>query len=507
MAETLVTGYQVLPVTAIRESAVNPRTVFDGAALSELADSILEHGVMVPLLVRPVNGHFELVDGARRYRAAQLAGLDQVPVVVEARESDGAREAALVANLQRADVAPLDEARAFHALLPIPVTVGLVSELARRIGKAPRYVWDRLKLLDLVPVAQQLLEAGRITVPHATVLARLTAEQQERAIREGLFEHEAALSLLDDDQVDDFDEFDDEAPLKVAQFIGRKARSVRELEAWVARNVRFDVAAAAVAAPLDFGPVAERVGEATAQPGRGKKVVHVTYDSYVQPEAKTDGERTYCRQSWKRADGHDEDSPTCESSVLGVIVVGPGYGQAFPVCIDKACGVHWAAEQRERAKRLASDGSGPETTKQAKAREEQDRKWKDQQEREERQRAEWKKAQPALLKAAVAAVQKAKPLTLAPMLLARIWAADRKALEQLLGAPKTGDDVVRFLALRECQTLIDSTDSGPRDFPAIAKALGVDVKAIVKAANEPAAPAAKKGSAKAAKNRKNGARA
>jgi ParB/RepB/Spo0J family partition protein len=495
------TGYQMVPVTQIRESAANPRTHFDQAALAELTESIRAHGVMVPLLVRPVDDHYELVDGARRLRAAIAAGLSDVPVVNAAREDAEAREAALVANLQRADVPPLDEARAFFAM---HVAAGLtatdlvfVQHLAKQVGKTPKYVWDRLQLLDLVPIAQQLLEAGRLTIPHVTLLARLSAEQQERAIREGLFEHEAALSLLEDDGLGDFEDLDDTGmALRVSQFAGRKARTARELEAWIARNIRFNVHQAATASPLDFGAVAERVGEATAQPGRGKKVVYVTYDHFVQPEAKADGERTYCQASWRRADGRDDSSPTCDRSILGLVVVGPCYGETFPVCIDKNCDAHWLKERRQRekvAKQMETQAASGD-----KRRESEEAKFKSRQEREQRERETWLAAAPALLEATSKAIATAKPLDLAVFLLERHPRDHQAAAEKHLGASKTAETALRHLVFIELAGYTRNTWSGPREFPRIAKAFGIDVPSILKAQAAPSEPAAPKAAKKRA---------
>jgi hypothetical protein len=273
---------------------------------------------------------------------------------------------------------------------------------------------------------------------------------------------------------------------------------VRELEAWIARNIRFDVHVAAAAAPLGFGETRIRVLEAEEASGRGKKVVYVTHEFHVQPEAKGE-ERTFCHGSWKRADQHDEDSPGCDRSVLGVVVVGPGYGQAFPVCVNKDCDIHWADEKREKARREKLAGNG-DARRENEVRVDLERSREQQREREEKQRAEWMKAVPAITEACVVAVKRAKPMTLASAVLADIWRDAAKTLDRLLGAPKTAEDLVRRLALHHYLDTVNSSYNGPSEFPKMATPLGIDVAAIVKAANQPkaeAGPAAKKAGRKA----------
>jgi ParB/RepB/Spo0J family partition protein len=485
-------------VDQLEESPDNPRTSFDARALEELAAAIREHGVLNPIIVRHAgdNGRLVIIDGARRFRAAQLAGLTEVPVT----EQDGATRGlalALVANLQRADIHPLDEAKGFSALIghwlfdrPEAVKLEAVAAVAEQLGKTKGYVWDRLKLLDLVPDAQRALHANRITLPHATVLARLLPAQQERVIDPeagGLFTHETMLSFGEKEEDGDDNELPD-GTLR-DPWIGLKAVSVRELESWIAKHVRFDPHVAAAAAPFDFGPVAEWVAERAAEPGRGKKVVAITYDTYVMPEAKAD-ERTYCASSWKRADGSDEDGPPCERAVLGVVVVGSSWGKAFPVCVHKDCDIHWKKERQERERFAKQREKGESQAAGALRRDDEDRGWKEQRAREDRERAAWDKATPALVMAAAAAIAKAKPMTLAPMLVAQSAREGHgKEAEKLLGAPKTTDALVKHQALALCLLQIHDAYWGRRELQKTVKGLDLDVAAIV-AANGGDAPAA-----------------
>ncbi len=392
-----------LPLEALRPAPWNPRGLVAEATLAELVESIRVQGILTPLLVRrvlpddhevgaspdPSEPRFEIVAGHRRYQAARLARLATVPVVVRDLDDDQAREVAIIENLQREDIRPLDEARSFQALLRAETSP---ASIAARVGKPERYVWDRIRLLQLAPEAQALLETDRITVQHAIVLSKLTAADQARLLDpevrdgRGLFEREDSL----------LDEADDREP---GPWDGVKAVSVRELVRNIARYVRFNVQHAAAAAPLDFGPVAERVAIAEAQPGRKRKVVSITRDSFVQQDARdADGDRTYCVSSWKRADGQDGGA-VCEASVLGVVVVGPGQGECFEVCVNKACDTHWKVERlrREKAQRHA-----PATA----SRESAQDQWKREQARQERDRQIWAIVQPQVTQAIVAATAK-----------------------------------------------------------------------------------------------------
>ena len=381
---------QMMPLAQLQPAEWNPRGELVDADLSELVASVQVHGVLTPLLVRgdgALDSTYEIVAGHRRFRAAQLAGLIEVPVVVLDVSDAEARELAIVENLQREDMPPMEEARALRAL----VDEGQApAAIAQRIGKPERYVWERLRLLHLVAEAATLLITGRISIPHAVVLARLDPADQARVIAPdggGLFTGEKALF-----PVTDWPSDDDDSELRRDPWEGLKPVSVRELQRHIAEHVRFNPAQAAEAAPLDFGSVAERVETAAAAPGRGKKVVHITYDHYVQADARST-ERTFTLRAWKRADGL-EKSQTCDRAVLGVVVVGPGQGEAFRVCVHKDCDVHWAKERKE-AERRASQGSRGDRARD----DAEERTAKARQEREEAARRAWDTEKAVVLKA------------------------------------------------------------------------------------------------------------
>ena len=143
-----------LPLASIRPNPRQPRKRFAEESLKELADSIREKGLLQPLLVRPQGDGYELVAGERRYRAALMAGLQEVPAVVKDLTDREALELALVENLQREDLSPVEEARGYQALLEMGLTQ---EEVARRVGKARSTVANALRLLQLPPEALEAL--------------------------------------------------------------------------------------------------------------------------------------------------------------------------------------------------------------------------------------------------------------------------------------------------------------------------------------------------------------
>jgi len=177
------TEYRNVPLGVLSESKTNPRRAFDNAPLQELAVSIRTHGVLSPLLVRPLNKNgFEIVFGARRYRAAQIAEANSVPVRIKEMSDAQALEAQLVENLQRLDVHPMEEAQGFKALLDLEEPKYSIEQIAAKTGKQPAFVAARLKLVDLVAVAVEAFYRDELGVGHALLLAKLPAEQQEQAL-------------------------------------------------------------------------------------------------------------------------------------------------------------------------------------------------------------------------------------------------------------------------------------------------------------------------------------
>jgi ParB family chromosome partitioning protein len=158
-----------LSVELVAPNPNQPRRVFEEAALQALAESITENGVLQPVLVRPLaGGTFELIAGERRWRAAKLAGLDRVPALVRPRDDAASLELALVENMAREDLNPVEEARACAALVE---ELGLTREdVGRRVGRSRVAVSNLLRLLDLPDEALQLLEDGDLSEGHGRAL-------------------------------------------------------------------------------------------------------------------------------------------------------------------------------------------------------------------------------------------------------------------------------------------------------------------------------------------------
>ena len=178
-----------VPLARLRPCPLQPRKDFSEETLRELADSIREQGIVQPLIVREQGGFLELIAGERRWRAAQLAGLTEVPVIVRAADDRAVLELALIENLQRENLNALEEAQGYAQLASqFQLTQ---EEIAVKVGKSRAAVANALRLLKLTPLLQDFLRDGRISVGHAKVLLGLDdlKHQQhlaERAIKESL---------------------------------------------------------------------------------------------------------------------------------------------------------------------------------------------------------------------------------------------------------------------------------------------------------------------------------
>src|SRR6185436_11811502 len=169
-----------LDVTQIEPNPDQPRAKFDSSALDALAGSIGSGGLLQPLIVRPIeDGRYELVAGERRWRAAQKAGIDRVPAVIRTSPEDERLQAALIENMVREDLNPVEEARACASLVD---DLGISKEeLARRVGRSRAAISNLIRLLDLPDQALELLERGELTEGHGRAI--LQVPDQERRAR------------------------------------------------------------------------------------------------------------------------------------------------------------------------------------------------------------------------------------------------------------------------------------------------------------------------------------
>ncbi len=249
---------RTLPVEQVQRGRYQPRRHFDEDKLRELADSIAAQGMVQPIVVRPVDGErYEIIAGERRWRAAQLAGMAEVPVVVHEVDDQTAMAMALIENIQRDDLNPLEEASALHRLLD---EFGLThQQVAQAVGKSRTTVTNLLRLLELAPGVKALVEQGQIEMGHARALLALKDEAMQ---------------------------------MQAAREVARKGLSVRETEALVRRLV--DPPKKPATAPLQEDPdirrllddLTDRLGaRVTLKQGKGGKGrLEIAYNSLDELE-------------------------------------------------------------------------------------------------------------------------------------------------------------------------------------------------------------------------------
>ncbi len=458
---------QEIPIDYLHESKHNPRRHFDGAAMIDLIASIQQIGIIAPLIVRPNQKGYEIAAGHRRYRAAKEAKLETVPCRILELTDQQFMEILTIENLQREDVHPLDEAKGYEALMAAPYKMR-AEAIAQKVGKSEKYIYDSRKLLDLTKEAQQFFWDGLIDKGHAILLARLTPSEQAKVIGtkgqqygdggllhpcRGLYDEEGG---HDDSQL--------------------KACSVRELEDYIKRHIRFN---AKQADQFLFPDTVAQVAEATQEK---RKIIEITHEYIASDDVRSAGDsRVYGERAWKRADGQ-EDSKTCDRSVLGVIASGPGQGQAFKVCVNKErCLVHWGTEIRAREKRSKASGTaGSSSPADAKAlRAEQAERAR--QEQEKAKRDHWEKMAP---KIQAAVLEKIK--TLPAISTGFLGDLLVKALTNYQGMKmtkvprgKSAEDLVRHLGAMVLVEEVEEFDAY-QQFPPMARAIGVDLSPFVK---------------------------
>ena len=178
--KTESSGSLSLPISQVETCSSQPRKRFDDESLQELADSISQHGIIQPLTVRKLSsGYYQIIAGERRWRAARLAGLQEVPVIVIKADDRKAAELAMIENLQREDLNPMEEAAGFQSLIESYHMTQ--EEAAQRVGKSRSAVTNALRLLGLTPSVRKLVEEGKLSAGHARALVPLSPSLQESA--------------------------------------------------------------------------------------------------------------------------------------------------------------------------------------------------------------------------------------------------------------------------------------------------------------------------------------
>lgn len=360
-------GYRDLPISQLQESPTNPRRRYNAAGLEELAASIKAQGILAPLLVREIEPErFEVIAGSRRFRAAQLAGVEEVPVRVIPMTDAEAIFAQVVENLQREDIHPLEEANGFRALLELSGQHYNIATIAAKAGKSESYVTQRLRLAELIPsIAEAFLE-DRLTVGHALLIAKLPAMQQPEsftaAFRSVWMTNGQAQVLL----------------------------PVKELAGWIETNILLELQAA----PFDKGdatlvPEAGSCHECSKRTGFNALLfTEVRNDSCSDPQcfkskveahlARTLERRPELIQlssSWSNRNGGPlgrnryteiqevgegkrkiknrapltPAQKKCPHVSSGIVMDGGSRGQIVTVCAEPTCQVHHAESRQSRA--------------------------------------------------------------------------------------------------------------------------------------------------------------
>ena len=209
-----------LPISQVESCAGQPRKHFDDAALADLADSIREHGIIQPLTVRKLaSGYYQIIAGERRWRAARLAGLTQVPAIVIEADDRKAMELALIENLQREDLNPIEEAEGYKTLIE---TYHMTQEdAAATVGKSRPAVANAMRLLALPQEVQWLIEQGNLSAGHGRALLSLPTPEEQIAFAEEIMAHHWSVRETEErirrilHQMNQPDEPKEDAPLKI----------------------------------------------------------------------------------------------------------------------------------------------------------------------------------------------------------------------------------------------------------------------------------------------------
>jgi len=353
----VASSIQDVPLVKIRESKTNPRRYFDEAKLTELADNIKQHGVLQPILLRPLPegevGTYELVAGTRRYRASKLAKRESIPATVRELTDAQALELQVIENVQRVDVHPLDEAQGYAALVELQPDTYTVEGIASRVGRSPAYVSGRLRLIQLIAEAKQAFYEEKLTVAHAFEIARLQPNDQRRALQECFPQYRNAAAILKDKKAE--------------------ATTVRELRGWIEREIHLDLTNA------PFDPQDEtllpKAGACARCPKRtgsnpllfpevrqksictDRECYRAKVEAFVQIQVKPleeKGEkplRVSQAPAWQ-ANGQAKDvlhegqyrkakgKGECPDTKAAILVDGKSAGTIFYLCQDDKCAVH-----------------------------------------------------------------------------------------------------------------------------------------------------------------------
>jgi ParB family chromosome partitioning protein len=374
-------------IEELTPSPFNTRTVIQDDKLRELADSIRRIGVQQPIIIREVPVEDDVVDleiicGHRRVEASKLAGRTTIPTIARDLSDEEARELQITENLQREDLPPLEEARAFNEAMTLaPLKMLSAQELAARLGKSPVYINRRLTLLDLIPAAQEALSKGLIDIGHALELARLADDQQQRLVYWlGVVEEK-------DDPNDEDESFEDDEDEGGSVLIGDQvklttSRSVLDLRRHIAQTT-LQVLEKAPFDPNDHllyveaGSCANCLKRTGASPqlfsdiqgddictdrscfdGKVKAHIakvkaHIAQQLATAKASKTPLHQITTKYGSKGADIHyayntlrETKGKPCGTSVTAIYIDGSDIGKTVEICVGDGCKVHGGGSSR-----------------------------------------------------------------------------------------------------------------------------------------------------------------
>ncbi len=356
--ETAVdSGYKTLPLAMLEESTTNPRRTFEPTKLVELAASLTIHGLIQPITVRPRGELFEIVAGARRFRAAQIAELAAVPVRILDLSDEQTLEVQIIENSQRQDVHPYEEAAGYQRLLDLPGYT--VEALVAKTGRSQSHIYARLTLLALIPDVATAFQEERITASHANLIARLPADRQADAFEQCWRK-----------------DYQDKEPHLLP---------AKNVAAWIQANLYLPLAAAPF--NREDPTLNPAMGACTTCPRRSgfntslfcdvqgdqcldgacyqtKVANHLDREIAARPglvqieegwrrasEQKLDAvKRGLYREIETPAENPDAETVSaCEAARPALIVYGPHIGKLLTVCTDNRCPVHDPRQAADRA--------------------------------------------------------------------------------------------------------------------------------------------------------------
>ena len=427
--------YHEIPIKRVRPSPLNPRHRVNAIADQELAESVRQAGIIEPIIVRTVEGGYEIVAGERRFRAAMTVDLREVPCLVRELTDSQVLELMLIENDQRQDLHPLDEAEGYRRLMVADPRY-TPETIAAKIGKSKSYVTQRLKLDALVPKAREAFEADRLTAGHAILIARLTPANQKRAL----------------DVCFDVFRYGDEGSEP------EHCISVRELNRWIDDEFRLDLTSTET--PEIFPELAAEIAAAQEE---GRTLVELTRD-YSRPAKdlkKGALPSPLSQQHWKAI---EKKKDRCDHAQRGVIVQGDGRAQVLEVCATKGCPKHFPPPAKAEAAAAMRQ----------KTQRDQQETWQQRQARQEAQRHRWDALRQRILPVLV---EKTKGLTLTTRVveMAVKHVLDpyeiKTALKLVKPSVATFPQLVVLAAAQTCA-------HDQRHFEKVAKAFGVDTAKI-----------------------------